>query len=187
MKTLTIPALASLCIALSPAVHAQCGSAPAASRLRAAAIPLHGVRAPHRELTPRAAASDTAADPTVVGLWDVLFITDGQLYDEGFDQYHADGTEIMNDITPLAGGNVCLGVWAKTGPKSFKLRHPFWIFDANGNLIGRGLLTEEFTLNTRGDAYVGSFAFQFRDLTDHTIPGMPDAAGTLSATRINAE
>jgi hypothetical protein len=93
----------------------------------------------------------------------------------------------MNDIPPPATGNVCLGVWAKTGSKAYKLRHPFWIFDANGNLIGRGVLNEELTLDSKGDAYSGTFTFAFRDLAGHTIPGMPDVSGSLTATRITAD
>src|SRR5689334_12663848 len=39
-----------------------------------------------------------AAEPaTIVGLWDVKFIVDNAVVDEGFDQFHADGTEILND------------------------------------------------------------------------------------------
>jgi hypothetical protein len=36
-----------------------------------------------------------AADPTIVGLWNVQFVADGQVIDAGFDAWHADGTETL--------------------------------------------------------------------------------------------
>jgi hypothetical protein len=82
---------------------------------------------------------------------------------------------------------VCLGVWVKTGSQSYKLNHPFWIFDANGNLIGRGVLLQQFTLNAKGNAYAGTFVFRFRDLSGNVIPSMPDVSGNLTAQRITAD
>ncbi|HYL37022.1 MAG TPA: hypothetical protein VEV17_13995 [Bryobacteraceae bacterium] len=128
------------------------------------------------------------SDGSIVGLWDVTFMSGGQVYDEGFDQYHSDGTEIMNDIPPPASGNVCLGVWARTGGHSYKLRHPFWIFDNAGiNLIGRGVLLEQITLDVSGDSYAGTFIFEFRDLSGNPIPSMPDVSGSMTASRITAD
>lgn len=79
---------------------------------------------------------------SIVGLWHVKFLSGGQLFDEGFDQFHSDGTEILNDTAPPqpanGAGTVCLGVFKKTGPSTYKLQHPFWIFDANGILAGTG-------------------------------------------------
>ena len=127
------------------------------------------------------------SDNSIVGLWDVTFISGGQLYDEAFDVYHSDGTELMNDIPPPALGNVCLGVWAKTGARSIKLKHVFWIFDNNGTLIGRGVVHEQITLGLDGNSYAGTFTFEFRDLLGNPIASMPDVAGDLSATRITPD
>ena len=185
MKLSLSIATAVLCIIPFQA-GAQCG---APSALRPALLAGKIQRVPlvpdKGQSTPEDTTAATTA-PTMAGLWDVVFTSGGQLYDEGFDQYHSDGTEIMVDITPPAGGNVCLGVWTKTGTKTYQLRHPFWIFDLSGNLIGRGLLSEQMTLNDRGDAYTGSFTFAFRDLNGHPISGMPDVSGSLNATRITA-
>jgi hypothetical protein len=178
--------LGAVCLALliPSAARAQCGR-PGALRQ---GLSLGSVRAQSAAVPEvfAAGSSDSQDDPSVVGLWDVTFLAGGQLYDEGFDQYQSDGTEIMNDITPPATGNVCLGVWTKTGTRSFRLVHPFWIFDFNGNLLGRGVLTEQCTLSTRGNNYAGTFTFQFRDLAGNTIPSLPDVSGNLTATRISA-
>lgn len=127
------------------------------------------------------------SDSSIVGLWDVIFTSGGQLYDEAFDVYHSDGTELMNDIPPPALGNVCLGVWAKTGDRSYKLKHVFWIFDNLGNLIGRGTVHEQLNLKPGGNGYTGTFTFHFADLQGKPIPSMPDVSGTLTATRITPD
>src|SRR6516164_8310563 len=80
---------------------------------------------------------DTAGDGNVAitGLWHVKFLAGGQTFDEGFDLWNSDGTEILNDIAPPqpanGSGTICLGVFKTVGPRTYKLRHPFWIFDAN--------------------------------------------------------
>jgi hypothetical protein len=80
MKTLAIPALAMFCLTLSPFANAQCGAPSAASRLRAATLPSPLVlRAPDANAPVSAASADTPSEPTIVGLWDVTFIADGQL------------------------------------------------------------------------------------------------------------
>jgi hypothetical protein len=117
-------------------------------------------------------------------------MSENQLFDEGFDQYHSEGTEIMNDTPPPASGNVCLGVWAKTGPRSYKLKHPFWIFDpvTNTTLIGRGVILERLTLDRGGRSFTGTFTFQFRDLSGNPIgPTLPDVSGNLIGDRLTVD
>lgn len=124
--------------------------------------------------------------PTIVGLWDVKFLFEGQIVDEGFDQYHSDGTEILNDTPPPATGNVCLGVYAKTGPNSLKLRHPGWIYDAtNTFVIGRATILENITLDRRGRTFKGTFTVQFRDLAGNELA--PDFSGQLKGERITPD
>jgi hypothetical protein len=55
--------------------------------------------------------------------------------DVGFEQWHSDGTEMLNDTPPPASGNVCLGTWEKIGPQTYTLVHP--AFNAEGNLHRR--------------------------------------------------
>ena len=192
MKTTVISfTLTALLTGLAAVADAQCGSSLA--QRQAFMLPswnsaITALAAPRTVLSRNAEARPADQSPaTMVGLWDVTFTSGGSLYDEGFDQYQSDGTEIMNDITPPAAGNVCLGVWARTGGLTFKLRHPFWIFDALGiNLIGKGLLLEQISLDQSGDSYKGTFTFEFRDLSGNPIPSMPDVSGDLSATRITA-
>ena len=55
---------------------------------------------------------DEDNDASIVGFWHVLFIRGGQVFDEGFDQWHSDGLEILNDTPQPANGTgtICLGV-----------------------------------------------------------------------------
>ncbi len=139
---------------------------------------------------PRAktAIAGAARPASIVGLWHVLFVSGGQPFDEGFDQWHRDGTEILNDTAPPqpanGSGTVCLGVFKKTGPGTYKLKHPFWSFDANGNLAGKGFINQDVTLDASGDSYHGSFIFDLYDLSGNLIF---EATGELTAERITPD
>jgi hypothetical protein len=125
---------------------------------------------------------------SIVGLWHVFFVSGGQPFDEGFDLWNSGGTEILNDTSPPqpanGAGTVCLGVYKKTGPATYKLRHPFWSFDANGNLAGSGVILETVTLDADGDSYHGSFTFDVYNLSGNLIS---EVTGDLSAKRITVD
>jgi len=87
-----------------------------------------------QDAQPSPAPSDRNVPASIVGLWQVTYSSGGTVTDMAFEVFHSDGTEMLNDITPPAEGNVCLGVWTQTGSTTFKLTHPSWTFDANGNL-----------------------------------------------------
>jgi hypothetical protein len=125
---------------------------------------------------------------SIVGFWHVLFTSGGQPFDEGYDIWHSDGTEILNDNAPPApangGGNFCMGVYAKTGPGTFKLKHPFWLMDANGNYYASGVLLEQVVLGKGGNSYSGTFSEVWWDLAGNVIF---QATGTLAGQRITAD
>jgi len=143
---------------------------------------------PPTELLPRASVDHRANagdNAFIVGLWHVKFMSSGQLYDEGFDAWHSDGTEILNDNgVPPAAGNVCLGVYTTTGKGSYELKHVAWNWDANGNLTGTLIIHESVTLGATGNSYHGSFLFDFYDLSGNLTS---QVTGNLSAARITAD
>src|SRR5262249_48798331 len=50
--------------------------------------------------------ADHDSDDGTVGFWKVEFVLDdGTVFDNGFAQWHSDGTEIMNSSRPPATGN----------------------------------------------------------------------------------
>jgi hypothetical protein len=122
----------------------------------------------------------------IVGLWDIKFLIGGQIGDEGFDQYHSDGMEILNDTPPPATGNVCLGVYVRTGLRSIKLKHPSWIYDSSNTVvIGTATILEDITVDRGGNTFTGTFTVQLRDLSGQPLG--PDFAGDLKGTRITPQ
>jgi len=117
----------------------------------------------------------------IVGLWKVTFTSGGQVVDVGFETWHSDGTEFYNDIAPPAEGNVCMGVWAQTGKSTYKLYHPAWLFDSNGNLIGTAIIRITATLSANASKYNGTYTY---DTYDNSGNSTGHFDGTVAATRI---
>ena len=139
------------------------------------------------QITPAAQSNDGEREnenekgPSIVGLWKIAFSSGGQVVDQGFDLWTSDGTEILNDTTPPAEGNVCLGVWEKVGPRTFQLYHPSWTFDANGNLTGTAIIREVVTLDRKGQSFSGTSTIDFIDLDNNNVGHLD---GQVQATRI---
>ncbi len=130
-------------------------------------------------------AANDADGGTIVGLWHVKFVSNGALYDEGFDQFHSDGLEILNDDgVPPAEGNICLGVFKKIGSRTYKVKHPAFVWDKTGMLIGTLIIRETITLDRDHDGYRGQFAFDFYDLLGNLTE---EVTGDLSGERITVD
>lgn len=133
-------------------------------------------------------SSKQDGDGSIVGFWHVLFVSGGQVFDEGYDQWHSDWTEILNDTAPPqpanGTGTICLGVYKKTGPGTYKSKHPFWSFDATGTLVGTGVILENLIVDHSGDQYTGSFEWITYDLNGHVTS---DTQGELKAKRITVD
>jgi hypothetical protein len=127
-------------------------------------------------------------DASIVGFWHVLFVSGGQVFDEGYDQWHSDWTEILNDTAPPqpanGTGTICLGVYKKTGPRSYKSKHPFWSFDATGTLVGTGVILETINVDPSGNLYTGLFDWITYDLKGNVTS---DTKGELKAQRITVD
>jgi hypothetical protein len=132
-------------------------------------------------LVAKLGASPTVAYGTIVGLWHVAYTTsDNQPFQESFDMWHRDGTELETaNVNPIIG-NVCVGVWKQVGSE-IHLHHVGWGFDNLGNLIGLFTVDDVLTLGNRGNSYSGSFDFKQYDTNGNVLQ---EVAGTVSATRI---
>src|ERR1700737_275460 len=137
-------------------------------------------------------------DCSIVGFWKVAFtskgnepnIPDGAPIDSGYVQWHSDGTEIMNSGRPPQNGDICLGVWEKTGRSKYKLNH-----FANGNVIdptnptaigppgGPTQIVEDIILSRDGNRYAGRFTLDAYDTNNVLLPG-GHIVGIVTATRI---
>jgi hypothetical protein len=87
---------------------------------------------------------------------------------------------MLNDVSPPAEGNVCLGVWTQTGGTAYKLTHPSWTFDSNGNLTGTAQFSVTITM-TSADKFSGSYTLSYFDTTGLALGVY---SGTLTAARI---
>jgi hypothetical protein len=114
----------------------------------------------------------------IVGMWSVtLTAPNGAPVDFGYSQWHSDGTEIMNSggRTP-AVQNFCLGVWKKTGPRSYHLNHLALDY-TNGAPPQVITLTEDVTLQQGGNTFSGSFEI--------SVGNVQAVAGQITGTRVN--
>jgi hypothetical protein len=114
--------------------------------------------------------SAPAAEPSIAGFWYMRTLSGGKLVDDGFDMWLADGTEILNDTTAPSSGAVCLGVWTKTAPLTYELKHPSWIFDdTNTTLIGIVIIYEKVILDPGGNSYSGTVTINAYDLAGNVL------------------
>ena len=146
---------------------------------------LQAVPSLNAQLQSQGSQSAALASPaTIVGLWNLTFSSGGQVVDVAFDAWHSDGTEILNDYTNPIQGNVCLGVWEQTGPRSYKLKHPSWSFDGNGNLLGTVIIGEKVTVSPDGNNFSGSYTYDVYDVAGNF---QVEYTGQVKATRIKPD
>jgi hypothetical protein len=158
----------------APVAWAGCGDAvlkqPAAWQAEA-----DGAR-----VTRIAYSTPTIGPPTIVGLWSVQFTAANQVVDFGYQQWHADGTEILNSGTHHpATQNFCLGVWQQTGAFTYHLNH--WALSYSPNApppntpatpVARVNIKEDVTLDPKAATFVGTFSITPYDFaTGAPIPG----------------
>ncbi len=138
------------------------------------------------------AANHQGPNNGIVGFWKVKFVAegnaggppDGTVIDNGFAQWHSDGTEIMNSSKPPVTSNFCLGVWQKSGPSSYQLNHFALGFDGSSNFVGPVQIQESVTLNRKADQYSGTFTI---DQYDPMGNPQGHVAGNVTATRVTVD
>jgi hypothetical protein len=125
-------------------------------------------------------------DVSIVGLWHVVYTAGGEVFFESLDQWHSDGTEFENAFVPVAGGNICFGVWKWVGTRTVRLHHVGWTYDATTVSTANGTFTlnETNTVSKDGNTYTGDFTYTPYDLKGN--PG-PQVKGTIKATRITVQ
>jgi hypothetical protein len=183
-----------LAMGMTSAAVAQCGFSPKLVKPSSWTSQMGGAR-----LMRSALFSDGDEDgPSIVGMWHVVFTAHtqngqaipgpGVVFDNSLVTWHGDGTEIMNSSRPAQDGNFCMGVWQRTGARTYFLNHIPWQGNdpANapsgiGNPSGGAQILEQITLGLDGNHYSGSFSVVAYDTS-----GNPEVSltGTLTATRV---
>ena len=124
----------------------------------------------------------------ITGMWLAQFYlgTSPTLWNQGFQLFHSDGTEVsVDNAVPPSLGNVCVGVW-KTSGSRIKLRHLTWNWNADGTLAGIFQLEVTLRLDRHGNAYSGTFVSDSFDLANNVIPEL-HAEGVVKGTRIRVD
>jgi hypothetical protein len=138
--------------------------------------------------------------PSVVGLWRVHFISEGNLktigvkdgdpIDQGYAAWHSDGTEIMNSGRDPVTGSFCLGVWKQTGRNSFKLNHYAMNWSGvtpqtpTNTLVGPTNIHEEIVVDPGKNNFQGSFYIDNYKL-DGTL--IVHITGNITGLRLTAD
>jgi len=144
-----------------------------------------------------ALARGGSSSPSIVGLWNVQFISqgntghnpsipDGAVIDWGFKEWHSDGTELLNSGGHAANtGNFCMGVWGQTGFLTFELNHFALSYDAtSGALLNVVNIREVDTLSPSGDSYTGTFTI---DVYDTNGSHVDHVGGNVTGTRVTVD
>jgi hypothetical protein len=126
-----------------------------------------------------------------VGFWKVKLISegnvgipDGTVIDNGFAEWHSDGTEILNSSRVPATGSFCMAVWQKTGKMTFDLNHFALAWNADGTFVGPGQMRQEVTVNKAADQYSGTFTIDQFDSAGNPLAYLD---GKVIATRITVD
>src|SRR5258706_9031328 len=122
------------------------------------------------------------APGSIVGMWNVTLTAGGGTFDWGYQVWHDDGTEIMNSGSRApATENFCMGVWAQTGPFSYKLNHYALSYDGTGALNAKVLIKENVVVDGKGGTFSGPFT---ADIYNPTGGLLQHVAGQIVGQRI---
>jgi hypothetical protein len=185
-----VPALSALALAtmLAPYAHAGCGlyrPVPHAAGWQP------GITSPRLVLADDEAGSPHG--PTMVGTWKEKWISegsdllpDGAEFDASYSQWHSDGTEInVSGLRAPLTGDVCLGVWRKTGPRTYQMNHFGVSYDSTGiNLVGPARIQQWLTIDPKGDSTTGKFTVDQYDEAGNVLAHFQ---GTVTGTRVTMD
>lgn len=183
----------AFCTLLAAGAKAQCGRVPpqvAALAPGLAALPQPAVIWPHATQGESAerqlAQAEETADVPITGLWKTVYTSGGMVVNVGLDQWHSDGTQMANDAVPAIFGNICEGVWQKTGPRTYSLLHPVFNYDSSGvSVVSIFIERQQVTLDPGGNTFSATFTWDSYDFNGTPISGS-HLAGTIKGTRITA-
>jgi hypothetical protein len=132
----------------------------------------------------------------IVGLWEFKYISkgnaetlnipDGAIIDGGITLWYADGNEnTVSGVRDPSTGDVCLGVWKRTGDWTYELNHIGLSWDATKHVyVGPAFIKQHVTLGEDKQHYTGTFTIDQLN-PDGKTPALPALIkGTITATRV---
>jgi len=135
---------------------------------------------------------DDAVD-AIVGLWRFKFLSkgsigipDGAVIDNGLVTWHDDKTEITNSSREPITGNFCMGVWKKTGFRTFHLNHIGLSWDGTGTVfVGPASIKQTVTVDPSGRTYSGTFSITQYAIDEKTVLAI--VKGVTTGDRVTAD
>jgi len=120
---------------------------------------------------------------SIVGMWSFRQTAGTQLVDFGYQQWHSDGTELMNSGGRApATENFCMGTWKLTSPGHYHLNHLALSYDTSGALNAKVTIKEDVSLAATGMSYAGTFSIDVLNPTTDAV--LQHVAGQVTAQRI---
>jgi hypothetical protein len=194
-------ALSAVSLSTINSAHAACGSTPHAlkpvawdSAARTSFALRPAVYHPGSDEGRFVLASndwDRNDEPSIIGMWRFeLLAPSGALVDDGYAQWHSDGTEIQNSgVHAPPTSNFCLGVWEKVASRTYKLNHFPLGWDATGQASAVEIQLTETVKLTDDDHMTGTFTLKVYpwDSTkglDVSGPPVQTVTGTVTAQRV---
>jgi hypothetical protein len=137
-------------------------------------------------------------DPAIVGMWRFEMVTPTPsglpaLVDDGYAQWHSDGTEIQNSgLHAPKTSNFCLGVWKQTGPRTYQLNHFPLAWDATGDNPANPIQITMTVKLTDNNHFTGSFTLKVynwdgTELINASGPPVVTINGTITAVRVTID
>jgi hypothetical protein len=188
-----VPVLSALALAtmFAPYAHAGCGLYSPVPHPASLQPQIASPRLVLAALTNDDAA--TPHEPSMVGTWKEKWfsegssgIKDGTELDAVYAQWHSDGTEInVSGMRAPMTGDVCLGVWIKTGAQTYQMNHFGISYDSSGvNLVGPARIQQWLTLDPKGNSTSGKFT---TDQWDEAGNLLAHVQGNVIGTRVTME
>lgn len=127
---------------------------------------------------------DDSEEPSMTGLWKSVLVSDGQVMMVEFDTWHNDGTELgLDGLFPPVTGQVCPGVWEKTGTRTYDTAHPAFEYDStNTQVVAIFIERMHVTISADGNSFEGTFTWDNYDFNGNLLPG--SVSGTVTGSRI---
>jgi hypothetical protein len=128
----------------------------------------------------------------IVGMWRFqLAAPSGAVVDDGYAQWHSDGTEIQNSgVHAPITSNFCLGVWKQIGRGTYQLNHLPLAWDVTGQSPANAIqLTETVKLkdpnHMTGTFTLKVYVWTSTDSLDVALSTpVATVTGTITATRV---
>jgi hypothetical protein len=123
------------------------------------------------------------------GNWNTLGIPDGAVVDGGATLWFADGNEsTLSGVRAPDTGDVCLGVWKRTGEWTYELNHLGLSWDpVKKEYAGPAFIKQHVTLSEDKNSYTGTFTINQLG-PDGKTPALPALIkGTIVAKRVTLD